>query len=336
MNPKLTRPVKIILLLLLLWAAWKAATGMLAPKDGLEIVRTVPVKRGDLVVKITSTGEVKPQNRLEIKPAISGRIEEILVREGDAVKKGQILAWMSSTERAALLDAASSQGAEAMDRWQQAYKPAPLVAPLEGTVIVRSVEPGQTVTPADPVVVLSDRLIVKALVDETDLAMIHLGQKTKISLDAYRDQVFDAKVDHISYESTLVNNVNVYEVDILPETVPEAFRSGMTANATFIVSEKKDALLVPSEAVVSWPKKIPKSEKNPGEFAVYRKAFGGKIRPAAVTAGESDGRMTEILDGLKEGDAIAVVRYRESGKGTNPFSPHSSRNSSRGSRPSSS
>jgi len=176
-------------------------------KDALQVVRSVKVAKGDLDIKVSATGTVKPYNRVEIKPPIAGRVEEVLVNEGDLVRQGQVLAWMSSIERAALLDAARSQGDEVFKRWQEAYKLAPLLSPLEGTVIVRSVEPGQTVTTADPVVVISDRLIVEALVDETDLSFIQLGQKTEIHLDAYASEIFWGKVDHITYESQLVNNV---------------------------------------------------------------------------------------------------------------------------------
>ena len=69
---------------------------------------------GSVLLTVTTTGIVEPQNRLEIKPSISGRVEEILVAEGDQVKTGQVLAWMSSTERAALVDAARSQGEETL------------------------------------------------------------------------------------------------------------------------------------------------------------------------------------------------------------------------------
>ncbi|MDD5226544.1 MAG: efflux RND transporter periplasmic adaptor subunit, partial [Candidatus Omnitrophica bacterium] len=288
-------------------------------KDSLQAVRAVKVTRGDLSVTVTATGTVKPYNRVEIKAPIPGRIEEVLVQEGEEVKMGQVLARMSSVERAALLDAARAQGDAAVKRWQEAYKIAPLLAPLDGMIIVRSVEPGQTVTTADPVVVLSDRLIVEALVDETDLAMIQLGQRTEIRLDAYPKEVFEGKVDHITFESKLENNVNVYAIDILPEKVPESFRSGMTANVTFIAKEKKDILLVPSEAVMEWPKSIP----NPmgAQFAVYKKEFGGKLEPVPVKIGESDGRMTEITDGLKEGAEVVVVRKKEKKQSTNPFGP---------------
>jgi len=77
-------------------------------KSSNELVREISPVYGSIQTFISTTGTVQPQNRLEIKPPISGRIEEILVKEGQIVTVGQILAWMSSTERAALLDTAHS------------------------------------------------------------------------------------------------------------------------------------------------------------------------------------------------------------------------------------
>jgi macrolide-specific efflux system membrane fusion protein len=316
---KVSKAVKIGLIVLGAFLLMKLFSSCGQAKDPLQVVRAVKVARGDLSVTVTATGTVKPYNRVEIKAPIPGRIEEVLVQEGEEVKQGQVLARMSSVERAALLDAARAQGDAAVKRWEQAYKIAPLLAPLDGTIIVRSVEPGQTVTTADPVVVLSDRLIVEALVDETDLSMIMLGEKAEIRLDAYPEEVFIGKVDHITFESKLENNVNVYAIDILPEKIPESFRSGMTANVTFIVKEKKGVLLLPSESVVAWPKGVPK----PGtvEFAVYKKTFGGGLEPVAVRIGDSDGRMTEILEGPKEGQEIVIARKKEKAQSASPFSP---------------
>ena len=315
----LSRPVKFTLILVGVFLLVRMFSSCGPAKDSLQIVRTVKVARGDLSVTVTATGTVKPYNRVEIKAPIAGRIEEVLVQEGEMVKSGQVLARMSSVERAALLDAARAQGDAAVKRWEEAYKVAPLLAPLDGMIIVRSVEPGQTVTTADPVVVLSDRLIVEALVDETDLSMIQLGQKTEIRLDAYAQEVFQGKVDHITFESKLENNVNVYAIDILPEKVPASFRSGMTANVTFVVKEKKGALLLPSEAIVAWPKSVPKPPS--AEFAVYEKAFGGKLVPLAVKIGESDGRMTEITEGPKEGTEVVIARKKEKQRSANLFGP---------------
>ncbi|HTL48935.1 MAG TPA: HlyD family efflux transporter periplasmic adaptor subunit [Verrucomicrobiae bacterium] len=298
-------------------AALAMGTGCSKSGSSLEVIRMVKTRKGDMNVTAAATGEVKPYNRVEIKPPIAGRVEEVLVKEGDSVTQGQVLAWMSSTERAALLDAARSRGPEEYQKWLNSYKPAPLLAPLDGKIIVRAVEPGQTVTPTDPIVVISDRLIIKALVDETDLAQITLGQKTQIHLDAYPDKIIDGKVDHISYESQLVNNVNVYDIDILPDEIPPAFRSGMTANVTFLVSEHPDVLLLPSEAIVEWPRKVKRPEG--AQFAVYKKDFG-RLTPVPVQIGASDGRMTEITSGLKPGQEVAITRKKQSQTGS-AFSP---------------
>ncbi len=284
--------------------------------------RRVAVTRQDLSVTKTATGEVTPQNRVEIKPPIAGRIEEVLVREGEAVVQGQTLAWMSSSERAALLDAARSQGEEALARWQAAYKPAPLVSPLNGTLIVRAVEPGQTVTTADPVVVVADRLIVKAQVDETDIASIAVGQQASIGLDAFPKERIPSHVDHIAYEAKTVNNVTIYEVDVLPEQVPDFMRSGMTATVSFTVSSKPDTLALPAEAV----------RQSPSGARVFLPSNKPWKKPvfAEVTTGITDGKWIEIVSGIKEGDIVLTPSVSGSGphkdkRSNSPFSPFGSR-----------
>ncbi len=187
-----------------------------------------------------------PQNRLEIKPPINGRIDEVKVLEGEKVTIGQTLALMSSTERAALLDAARAQGEESFNYWQQVYNSIPLIAPINGQVIVRAVEPGQTVTSSDTIIVLSDQLIVKAQVDETDIGKVKVDQSATISLDAYPEIKVKGKVNHISYESQVVNNVTIYEVDVIPERIPTVFRSGMSANIDIITTSKENALTIPT------------------------------------------------------------------------------------------
>jgi len=191
-----------------------------------EVIREVSVRVGPIKTIISATGKVLPKNRLEIKPPVSGRIEGILVKEGDFVKKGDTLGWMSSTERAALLDAAQGQGEEKLKYWQQVYKPIALVAPIDGEVIVATIQPGQAVTTADAALVLSDQLIVRAQVDETDIGKIKKGQEAVITLDAYPDEKIKAEVDHIYYESETVNNVTIYKVDLIPQQTPSFFVQG--------------------------------------------------------------------------------------------------------------
>ena len=123
----------------------------------------------DLRTTVESTGEVQPRNRLDVKPPIAGRLEQLMVDEGDKVEKGQILGWVSSTERATLLDAALATSKEELAYWENLYKPSPLVSPLKGTIIARNFEPGQSINANDAVVVIADDLIFVASLDEIEI-----------------------------------------------------------------------------------------------------------------------------------------------------------------------
>lgn len=281
-----------------------------------ETTREVLPVRGAIQTFISTTGTVLPKNRLEIKPPVNGRVDRILVSEGDRVKAGAILAWMSSTERAALLDAASGKGEETLQYFTEVYKPIPLLAPIDGEVIVAKTQPGQTITSADAVVVLSDRLIVRAQVDETDIGKITLESKAVLSLDAYPDAKMPASVAHIYYESKTVNNVTIYEIDLVPGHVPTFFRSGMNATVDFVEQRKENALLLPAEAVHS----------QKGEMYVLLKQ-GDAPEPLKrnVTTGIANGKHIEILSGVQEGDRVIVKASKYSlpknDTGTNPFMP---------------
>lgn len=272
---------------------------------------------GDIRLTVSTTGIIEPQNRLEIKPSISGRIEKIMVKEGDRIKQGDILAWMSSTERAALVDAAHSQGDKTLKYWQEVYKQTPIISPIDGEVIVRSVEPGQTVTTADAVMVLSDRLIVSAQFDETDIGKIKVGQEAIIALDAYSDVQINGVVDHIAYESELVNNVTIYNVDILPKQIPEFFRSGMSANVEVIQAEQKGIILLPAEAI---------HREDGKTFVMVREKPRRNIQQREVKVGLTDEKNVEIISGLSTEDTViiqsqAYTPQQNKESGTNPFMP---------------
>ena len=265
------------------------------PSD--EIIEEITATVGTIRTFISCTGTVLPKNRLEIKPPVNGRIENILAQEGDRVKTGQILAWMSSTERAALLDAARGRGEKELQYWEETYKPIPLRAPIDGEVIVAKTQPGQAVTTDSAVVVLSDQLIVRAQVDETDIGKITPDKKAIITLDAYPDREMKASVEHIYYESKTVNNVTVYEVDLKPEETPEFFRSGMNASIDFIEQNKEGVLLIPEEAVYR------EKEKN---YVLFRQDNAKEPLRVEVKLGISDDKNVEIISGIAEKDRIIL------------------------------
>lgn len=316
MNTDTKRTIIIVASLVVIGAGavvWK----IVPEQDSREVIREISPRVGPIETIISSTGTVLPKNRLEIKPPVAGRIESILVKEGDAVKKGDTLGWLSSTERAALLDAAQGQGEEKLKYWQEVYKPIALVAPIDGEVIVATIQPGQAVTTADAALVLSDRLIVRAQVDETDIGKISKGQEAVVSLDAYPEEKIKAKVDHIYYESETINNVTIYKVDLLPQDIPSFFRSGMNATVDFVVKRKENAVLLSRDAVYS---------QNNEQYVLVKNGSGREPVRRTVVLGLEQDKNVEIISGIGPDD-IVIVRSRKyelptvPSAGKNPFLP---------------
>lgn len=309
------RTLTVIVSLAVLGIAAVVAATRLKPNTET-VVKEVSPHLGTVQTLISTTGSVLPKNRLEIKPPVNGRVESILVKEGDKVKKGQTLGWLSSTERAALLDAAQGQGEEKLKYWQEVYKPIALIAPIDGEVIVATVQPGQTVTTTEAVLVLSDRLIVRAQVDETDIGKIKDGQGAEIELDAYPDAKIKAQVDHIYYESETVNNVTIYKVDLVPQEAPVFFRSGMNATINFVVESKENALLIAQEAV---------NNEDGEDYVLMRSDDGKTLAKRPVTLGMTQDKNVEIVSGLSLDETVIVKSKKfslpKTSSGTNPFMP---------------
>lgn len=247
---------------------------------------------------IITTGTLEPKNRLEVLPQISGRIEKIYVEEGTSVKKGQILALMSSTERATLLDAAISEGQSKVAYWETVYKPTALISPINGEVIVQNVEPGQTINTSTITFVLADKLVINCLVDEIEIGQVSKGQEAEVSIDSYPDTTIKGKVSHISYEATDVNNVTMYEVFIELDQVPSFARSGMSCSVDLIVKKVENALVISEDAILYGRNKEP---------MVMLKSTEERPRPTRIKTGIISNGMVEVIEGLSESD-IAIKR----------------------------
>lgn len=275
------------------------------------------VERGDIEVKVLSTGTIQPYTRVEVSSPVSGRIDRVEVDEGDRVKDGDILAWISSEDRIALLDAARSalesakrgRDKEALKEAQmayeiatKAYKPVPLTNSISGEVIARSCEPGQNVSTQSVLFVISDRLVAGVEVDEADIGKIETGQEARIVLDAFPDEQVAARVTKISREGKLVSDVVFYDVMVEPLKVPSGWSSGMTANVEFLIQRREDALLIPRSAF---------REREGREFVLVS---GDRPTPRRVETGISDGKMVEVVSGLEEGEEIMIVGEQDASK----------------------
>ncbi len=270
---------------------------------------TARVQRGNIEIKVLSTGTIEPYTRVEVSSSVSGRIDRVEVDEGDIVREGDILAWISSEDRIALLDAARSglesaqkEGhPEAVKEAEMAYeiadracKPVPLTNSISGEVINRSCEAGQNVSTQSILFVIADRLVATVEVDEADIGNIELGQETWIVLDAFPDERLRGKVSKISREGRLVSDVVVYDVMVNPLKVPRRWASGMTANVEFVV-EKKDSVLI-----------IPKSAVKQGRGENFVVVLEEEPAPRRIETGVTDGRVVEVTQGLKEGEKVIL------------------------------
>jgi macrolide-specific efflux system membrane fusion protein len=264
-----------------------------------ETVQSVTATRGTLEDAVECTGEVVPLNRVEIKPPIAGRVERLLAVEGDRVRAGDIVGWMSSTDRAAILDAARARGESERRTWEDTYKPTPIVAPLSGTIILRSAVVGQTVDGSTVLYALSDRLVVRADIDETDIGRVRVGLPAEITLDAYPDQPIAGRVFQVLQEGKNVSNVITYGAKIEPRETPAFFRSQMTANIRLVLERRENVVLLPTAAV--------RTGEN-GERTVSVVSARGRPEPRAVTVGRESGDQIEITDGVEAGETVLLSR----------------------------
>ena len=267
-----------------------------AEEQRIAALTPVNPERGVLVTKTQAIGSVEPENRVLVTPSVSGRAEEVLVAEGQAVAKGEVLAWVSSSERTALLDSLKMKDSTPEERKlvEEAYNLAPVVAPIAGMVVKRSVEPGQSVSAAKELAVISDRLIVKTFVDETDIGAVREGQRAEFYLDAFPKDKRYGRVLAISHESTQKDGVVVYEVKIFPSGDLASLRSGMTADVLVITGDKKGALTLPKKAV----------KYRDGDAMVSTKNAAGKLDEKKIKVGASNEARIEVTEGITEKDTV--------------------------------
>jgi macrolide-specific efflux system membrane fusion protein len=252
---------------------------------------------GPISQTVDASGSIVPLNRVEIKPAFTGRVERLLAAEGDKVAAGQVLGWISSTDRAAILDAARAAGPGSFKTWQQTYKPCPIVSPISGVVVLRGVVEGQTVDVSSVLYAVADQLIAYAKVDESDLESIRIGERAIVTLDSDPGSPLRGTVFAVHQEGSNSSNIVTYGVKIRLDRVPTGARSQMTINAAFETTRKERALLLPADAVQTHPNDT-RTVSVPGP--------AGEAVARVIATGLENDDQVEILSGLSEGDAVLL------------------------------
>ncbi len=278
--------------------------------------QSIKVQYREVKDLVEATGQIEPLNRVEILPPAGGRIEKIFVEEGMNVENGDVLCLMSASDRVAILDAARSVSEEEYKKWQDAYKPIKVLAPISGRIILRNIVEGQTVGAGSVIFAMADRLIATASVDESDIGKVKKGQIAYITLDAYPDVSLTGKVFQILDEGKNVSNVIIYKVKIALDKIPDFIKSQMTADIKILISKRK-VLAVPSKAI---------------EFSKDGKAyvitgFDSKKNPVKkeVKVGKDYDEFTEIKEGVVENEELfmRVIKYSKQSvnQGSTPFMP---------------
>jgi len=185
-------------------------------------------------------------------------------------------------------------------------------APMDGVVIAKNVEVGQTVAASfntPTLLEIGDLSVmeVDVSIDEADVGRTAVGQDVEFTVDAFPEKVFKARLVEIHYAPVEVQNVITYDGIVDVDNPEGLLRPGMTANVNIITSRKKDVLMIPSAAlrVRMGAQEKPGKPPEPGMRLVWV-VRGEKPVPVYIKTGVTDFTNTEVLSGLKEGALVVV------------------------------
>ncbi len=239
-----------------------------------------------------------------------------------------------------------AQRKEAVSKAQTNLGYAIITSPIDGIIISKAVEEGQTVaasysTPTLFTIAqdLTDMRVI-ADVDEADIGEVEVGQRVSFTVDAYPGETFEGQVTQVRLEATTESNVVTYEVVISASNKDLKLKPGLTANVTIFTLERNNIVSVPTKALRFTPTK---EMLNPGEkiedcqgaHKVWVRE-GKTLKAYAVKTGITNGTRTQIVSGIKEGAEVIVemkapsVDAEQANAGDNsessPFAPDPRKN----------
>ncbi len=292
------------------------------------------VKKGQLVAEIDPTVYEAAQQQAEGQLA-SAKAEVTLKRQNLERKKilmplkaasqldlDQATAELAQAEATVVIQGAALASAKANLSYCK------ITAPVDGVVISRKVDLGQTVNAAmnTPVLftVAQDitKMNISAAVSEADIGQVRVGQSVDFTVDAFPDEIFHGTVTQVRKSPTTTQNVVTYETIISVENPMQKLCPGMTANVSILVSERKDVLKIPNTALRYSPPDgaaydgTPPIKLDRSQRLVYSTSTDGvKLKPVIIKTGITDGTDTEVTAGLKSGEAVVTSTLTAARKG---------------------
>lgn len=214
-----------------------------------------------------------------------------------------------------------------LDLAQSNLRNTKIYSPIDGIVIDRKVEVGQTVAAGLNVTVLYtianslDQMQINTLVDESDIGRVAEGQDVEFTVDSYPRAVFRGTVHQVRNAAIVKQDVVNYDAVVRVENPERKLKPGMTANVSIIVNHRKNVLRVPNAALrfkppeadppaaatgSPWGSARPSARRPRSEERVYVLSAGSKPERVSVEIGAQDDSFTEILSGLTEGQQVVV------------------------------
>ncbi len=224
------------------------------------------------------------------------------------------LNWQTAVATVAQRRDTKASAKEEVNRAQTNLSYAVITSPIDGIVISKSVEEGQTVaasysTPTLFTIAkdLKDMRVI-ADVDEADIGGVKVGQRVTFTVDAYPDDTFEGSVTQVRQEATTTNNVVTYEVVISAPNQDLKLKPGLTANVNIYTQETKGVLSVPSKALRFTPEKDAVGGRKIKDISNAKNKVwtleGNTLVAHRVTIGSTDGTHTQIFSGIKKGQKV--------------------------------
>lgn len=280
------------------------------------------VKKGQVIAELDKTNLISELNTAKANLAST---ESNLSYQSANMKRYQTLykkGLVSADEyenallayRQAKEQVASSR--ENVQRAQTNLGYATITSPIDGTVISKSVEEGQTVAASfntpELFTIAKDlkNMQVIANVDEADIGGVAIGNRVNFTVDAYPDDTFEGVVKQVRLEATTTNNVVTYEVVISAPNADLKLKPGLTANVTIFTKEQANILSVANKALRFTPTKetVGKDMKIvdcKGKNKVWT-LNGNTLTAHSVNIGQSDAMHTQIISGIKAGQSVVT------------------------------
>ena len=301
-----------------------------------------PVTKGEIVAEIDPRTYAAAVHQAQ--GDLANAKASLELKQQNLARKKELFGQQAATQ--ADLDTASSEMKQAeatveikeaaLEKSQADLDYCKILAPVDGIVISREVDVGQTVAASlnTPVLFTIAQDITKMQIDssvsEADIGQVKVGQKVNFTVDAFPDEVFEGKVSQVRMAPITTENVVTYSTIIDVDNPEKKLFPGMTAEVSVNVAQRKDALLVPNAALRFTPPEEAKFAESPaksgprhsrGESEVpeptalnrsqrtlYTLAADGKtLATVPVRIGITDGTRSEILEGLNEGDMVVTA-----------------------------